>query len=1600
MKSRPTETALPLIALIAFALAMSSTSLVRAGLDDGLVGYWKYDEGAGTVAHDATGNAHDGSFRGSPSWVAGKSGYALSFDGADDGVDVPNVNGLNFDNQSVTFAAWIKLAGNAGSNSGAIITLMDSDSYPAIMLGQRGWAGGLFLQVQTNSPGTWCTVDSSQTGNALPKNQWLHLAGVIDVAHNQLLLYYNGRFDRSATSCSYNFTEVTHLYLAHGYNPRGYNPFRGVMDEVRIYSRALSAQEVLALYGTPPPDALLGPQENSGRTNDPVNTATGNLTRDELDLSIATRGPWLGLRRFYNSADTRTGPLGPGWGHSYFVVLNPTAPNSQVSVRWDDGQTAYWMSNGAGGYTPALAGIYDQLVHNGNGTWTVTKKNRDVYQFDSSGRLVSVTDKNANTLSLAYGAPAFPDRVTAVTDPAGRTLTFSYNGSGLLEQVTDFGSPPRAVQYSYTSGRLTGVTDATSGVIAYAYDGSGRLETVTDQRGVVTVHNVYDGQGRVIEQRDGNNNITQLAYDTPTAGQTRTTQTVTIDGQPHQIQSIHTHEGAYKQLKSITDSLGHVISYTYTGDDRDSITDRNGKTTRFTYDARGNVLTTTEPDNPADPNDGGVTSVAYTDTNCPDVPTRKTDGLGFVTDWTYDVHCNVLTEKRYLDLARTLYVSKSWTYNTYGQRLTEANERGYVHQWIYGADGRLTEEIDRAGNHTWYGYDAYWRRTSLTDGRGSGPSDPAHTTTYTYDAADRLLSTTGPPVGSPAHQISHSFQYDAIGNRTHLTDGRGNTTRSFYDNNSNLIRVEEPLNGNPQGRVTQFSFDQLNRKISMTDANGHVATYRYDDADRLVEQRDAENDAWTYTYDAQGNVLTETDPSGVTVAYEYDSMNRKTVVRDKLTNEWLTQYDKLGHVTRKTDARAKETDYTYDALGRLTCVVDPGGGWTEYRYDAAGNLTEIEDANNHVVSRRTYDAVNRLIRSEDGIGYFYQYGYDPVGNQTQVIDAKLLTTTLTYDAEDRLKTVSYPDATHVVQVYDDNGNRTVMVDPNGASSFTYDELNRLRSSVDSNGSQVQYGYDPVGNRTSLTYPDGKVVSYGYDGANRLTTITDWASRATGYTYDGTRIATVTYPNGVVETRGYDAAGRLTSKSTADSLAQGLLSLAWVRDGEGNPTVATETGTLQPLGEGADTSCQYDADNRLTSSTHGIYQHDPNGNLLSRTLNGVTTNFSYDVEDRLVFQATGGNTTQHVYDGDGNRIARIEGSAATNYVLDRGRSMSHVLCETDIFGHIVAYYIHGPELVGRIGSGWSQRYYHTNDIGTVLALTDETGQISDRYGYSPFGVRRGREGTTPNPFTYVGGLGVMEDTGDLYFMRARFYDANAGRFLKKDPVPGLAEEPASLHEYVYAENMPGALVDPQGTVAKGNPVLLNTSIPFRPLIVTTKKLSMPVGVVAERPYWQGGNRTMTLKDSVAHGGSGVSRTEVLVAGAKTAAVIGVGASVAVAGVLAAPAIVAAIPTAAAVKAAFLSTLCYLATSEGVGPVREHLKLDFIISGGEWLHGALEDVFARRSAPGGGGGVPSPETLNMTRDVMDNQWSSHGSSSLSKNTPYIATTDVAHRSVTAK
>ncbi|BCO31667.1 hypothetical protein TspCOW1_17700 [Thiohalobacter sp. COW1] len=205
--------------------------------------------------------------------------------------------------------------------------------------------------------------------------------------------------------------------------------------------------------------------------------------------------------------------------------------------------------------------------------------------------------------------------------------------------------------------------------------------------------------------------------------------------------------------------------------------------------------------------------------------------------------------------------------------------------------------------------------------------------------------------------------------------------------------------------------------------------------------------------------------------------------------------------------------------------------------------------------------------------------------------------------------------------------------------------------------------------------------------------------------------------------------------------------------------------------------------RLQSAGSDSFSYDAEGQLTDRS----GTTLAFDPAHRLV--GLGTETAFH-YDGAGNRLAATREGATTQYIHD---AAGNLIAEADAGGTITRHYVHGQGLIALI-EGNTAYTYHFDALGSTVALTDADEQIVNAYSYRPYGRVVERSEAIDQPFTYVGQYGVMEEAAGLYYMRARYYDAEVGRFISEDPI-GFE---GGLNLYAYVGGNPIIGVDPEGT----------------------------------------------------------------------------------------------------------------------------------------------------------------------------------------------------------
>jgi len=864
----------------------------------------------------------------------------------------------------------------------------------------------------------------------------------------------------------------------------------GVVFEIPSSSRCTSSTQYLGPTGSS--------TNNGAAVSEPVSTGNGNYYYQHTDLNVPGRGLPFVFSRSYNALDTYSGPLGGNWTHTYNVLL--TDSGTSVLIKWGDGHTENYASVG-GSYVSA-PGVYNVLVKNADGSYTITQKSQTKYNFTSAGKLSNIVDKNGNLLALVYDGNG---NLIQISDTVGRIYSLTYNSINQLTQLKD--PIGRTVSYTYSSsGDLATVTDPLKGLTTYSYDTAHHVTSITLPGNTSLLTNVYDSSGRVTSQTNGRKFTTTFAYNTPGTGQTTITD-------PLGNTAVHTYDNLLR-ITQITDALNGTLSYTYdSNNDRLTATNQDGNTTTYTYDGMGNVTSVT---------DALTDKSSFTYDSLNDLLT-STNPRGNTTTFTYDGNGNLLTVQDALSDKTT------FAYDSYGELTAKTDANGHKTTYAYDTQGNLVTITDALSHATKMGYDGISRLTSVTDANGNKTSSA-------YDALSRLIKTTD-ALGNVTQ-----FKYSPVSNLTKVTDANGNSTSYAYDATNNLTAVTDAAT-----RVTRYTYDANNNRISFTNANGKKTTYAYDKLNRLSLVTDPLKYATAYAYDAAGNVTTITDANGHATQYAYDALNRLAGISYYDGTSVAYTYDADGDRLTVMDARGTSS-YAYDVLDRLTSVTQPGSTSVSYAYDPVGHRSGMTYPDGKVV-QYSYDAVNRLSSVTDWISRVTNYSYDPASRLTGTAYPNTAAISLAYDAANRLTQVknTYPSSaigastpySSYTYVLDKVGNRTQVTDGAGnVTAYGYDPDYEL-TSVSNGSGTTSYTYDKAGNRMTLVNGSG-TTSYTYDADDRLT-----AAGTTRFTYDkngnrtkqSTRTQTLTYA--------YDPANRLMS------VKGGAQASSFAYDGDGH-----------------------------------------------------------------------------------------------------------------------------------------------------------------------------------------------------------------------------------------------------------------------------------------------------------------------------------------------------------------------------------------------------------------------------------------------------------------
>lgn len=725
--------------------------------------------------------------------------------------------------------------------------------------------------------------------------------------------------------------------------------------------------------------------------------------------------------------------------------------------------------------------------------------------------------------------------------------------------------------------------------------------------------------------------------------------------------------------------------------------------------------------------------------------------------------------------------------------LTE-NVSNHATTFAYNAQGRIASTTDSVGRVTTYGYDTGGEHlTTISTSRGvtsltytptghaiasiTGPNGVP--VSFTYDSAGRVASET---MGSGPGALTTSYTYDATGGVT-ATDAAGHASRAFRAENGAVVRTIDQL-----GRVISMSYDELGRLVATTDPSGVSARA---------------------SLDAAGALTGVARPSRAEIGFSYS--------------------DVLRRVESVTSPRGGVTELGYDGNGNLLSTLLPDGFGDQFEYDTTGRVVASTDADG-ARTVLTYDAASFLTRRDFADGTHNDYAYDAHGNLITASSAEGATT-LAYDAADRITSVTYPNGKSITITYDAAGRRATVSDQTGFTvRYSYDTLGRIDQVRDTaNALLVDYSYDTIGQLASETRGNGSITDYTRDILGRATSIThrDGLTTLEAFTYtynDLGKVKTSTDHSGTT-TYGYDLDGQLVSAA----LPGGRI-ITYSYDADGNRVVVSDSSN-------GITNYSSNLADQYTSAGGETLTYDHQGRVASRTSGAVTTTYTYDREGRLAGVVSPGSTIAYHYDALGNRVAKSENGVRTDFAYDPV-GMGTIFGEFR-GGNTVAHYATGMGVAARANAA-GVSFYHFDVAGNTALVTDATRASVAQYSYLPFGVAAAT-GALAQPFTFGGRLGVQDDAGDLYFMRARHYDAKLGRFTTRDPL-GFSGGDANPYRYVGNDPINGS--DPAGLlpltptqaaafVAQyGEPALSEASLYIASLWTEAEAAAVIAGVTAE------------------------------------------------------------------------------------------------------------------------------------------------------------------------
>ena len=682
----------------------------------------------------------------------------------------------------------------------------------------------------------------------------------------------------------------------------------------------------------------------------------------------------------------------------------------------------------------------------------------------------------------------------------------------------------------------------------------------------------------------------------------------------------------------------------------------------------------------------------------------------------------------------------------------------YTYKTVGGVDTHLVQTVSKtdAENNTLtltYDYDAYGNTTGST--LTSSESTYKVTSSASYTDSGNRLSTVTDASGSTV-----SYTYNGYGLASSVTDANGNRMGTQYDSRRRVTAVY--LDADKDGTIdaaetaVHYTYDGSGR-LETIETDGTEYTLVYDVHGNVTSIKAGDYTLVTNTYGANnGALLTSETGNGYETEYEYDSLGRVKGIKKNGVLKYRVTYNGDGAAFRVEDLEAGHiTEYEYDGAGRLVRASKMSSGGTA--------LLTVENK---------YDTYGRAVGSTyvlPGKTLSYELEYVPGSSQVEKLTLPGgEEVTYNYDAFERLSNISLP-ASMVDYSYESDS--ATGKTSNRVSSYGI-WAHYPESGMYSYQYSLGYTYDANGNITEIKKGNSSYLLYEYDSLGQLTRESSYSTlNYDRYAYDksGNRVSKNTYYwSGTLksgETYGY-------TNSTWGDLLTNYDGTAITYDSSGNPQNWKDVSHLQWSGDRLMRANFY-----LMDSTVDFY-YNSDGIRIRKD----------DWREEI-------SHIDHLYTLDGSRIISEQCLAknGSNEVTD-SYTLYYIY---DTAGSVIGFEYNGTKY-----------WYDKNLQGDITAIRNASGTLVAQYAYDAWGKHiRITDGSgndvsnnethiaNINPFRYRGYYFDVE-TG-WYYLNARYYDPNVGRFISPDAILGANGGLQGYNLFAYCNNNPVMYIDPNG-----------------------------------------------------------------------------------------------------------------------------------------------------------------------------------------------------------